>query len=287
MRLATVIFQNIEQAAVIVGQDAFLVRDINRVEGMAFETSIIKLIQTYQLDKLRAWYMNDGKERLSTYPKMKEGDFTYTSLYREPKKILGVGMNYLEKARELSSIPPEKEPVSFLKPDSCLIGQDEPILLPPYSNHVTAEGELGIIIGRTCRNLLEHEVPNVIAGFTATLDMTAKDLHARNPRFLQISKMFDTFFSFGPQILTLDEVEKISELTVQTILNGEVFHSNEVENMMYHPWSIVSFFSNIMKLSPGDIIMTGTPGSVPITKGDVVECRISGFPVLRNPVQMD
>lgn len=287
MKLATVIYQNIEQAAVIIGQDAVLVSEINRVEGRAFETSVFKLLQTNQLEELRVWYMSDGKDRLSACPKIKESDFTYTALYRKPKKILGVGMNYLEKARELSSTPPEKEPVSFMKPDSCLIGPDEPILLPSYSNHVTAEGELGIIIGRTCRNVQEHEVPNVIAGFTATLDMTAKDLHARNPRFLQISKIFDTFFSFGPQLLTMDEVEKINELTVQTVLNGEVFHSNEVENMMYHPWSIVSFFSNIMTLSPGDIIMTGTPGSVPLTKGDVVECRISGFPVLPNPVQTE
>jgi 2-keto-4-pentenoate hydratase/2-oxohepta-3-ene-1,7-dioic acid hydratase in catechol pathway len=114
--------------------------------------------------------------------------------------------------------------------------------------------------------------------------MTAKDIHAKNPRFMQRSKSFDTFFSFGPYLITADEYEDVKMINVETVLNGEVSHRNVVANMMYQPWYIVSFFSQIMTLYPGDVIMTGTPGSVVIRNGDVVECQINGFKALRNPV---
>jgi len=287
MKLATIKYMNQEEVAIINGGDAILITELNKIEGANWETSIVDLLQANQLEELKTWYQNKGAEGLNIFPKIKTQDFTYTALYRKPKKILGVGLNYLEKARELSYTPTETEPVSFMKPDSCLIGPMETIRLPAYSHTVTAEGELGIIIGKVCRNIEEDEVPGVVAGFTATLDMTAKDLHARNPRFLQISKIFDTFFSFGPQLITIDEATNLDDITVQTVLNGEIIHSNEVTNMLFSPWSIVSFFSKIVTLTPGDIIMTGTPGSVVLNENDIVECRINGFVPLQNPVKAE
>lgn len=287
MKLATIKYMNQEEAAIIHGGDAILITELNKIEGANWETSIVDLLQANQLEELKTWYQNIGAERLNIFPKIKTQDFTYTALYRKPKKILGVGLNYIEKARELSYTPTETEPVSFMKPDSCLVGPMETIRLPAYSHTVTAEGELGIIIGKVCRNIEEDEVPGVVAGFTATLDMTAKDLHARNPRFLQISKIFDTFFSFGPQLITIDEATNLDDIAVQTVLNGEIIHSNEVTNMLFSPWSIVSFFSKIVTLTPGDIIMTGTPGSVVLNENDIVECRINGFVPLQNPVNAE
>ncbi|MGI8383660.1 fumarylacetoacetate hydrolase family protein [Robertmurraya sp. P23] len=287
MKLATIKYMNQEEAAIIHGGEAILITELNRIEGANWETSIFDLLLMNQLEELKNWYQNKGAEGLNTYPKINTKDFTYTALYRKPKKILGVGMNYLEKVKELSFTPTETEPVSFLKPDSSLIGPMETIRLPAYSHTVTAEGELGIIIGKMCRNIEQDEVPGVVAGFTATLDMTAKDLHTRNPRFLQISKIFDTFFSFGPQLITKDEVTNLDDITVQTVLNGEIAHSNEVINMLFSPWSIVSFFSKIVTLTPGDIIMTGTPGSVVLKENNIVECRIDGFAPLQNPVEAE
>ncbi len=147
--------------------------------------------------------------------------------------------------------------------------------------------ELAIIIGKSCRNIEKSEVPNVVAGFTTSLDMTAKDIHAKNPRFLQISKIFNTFFSFGPELITVDEIPNLEELSVRTVLNGETIHENSIANMMYHPWFIVSYFSKIVTLSPGDVIMTGTPGSVQLQEGDVAECHISEFAPLRNTVTVE
>ena len=193
-------------------------------------------------------------------------------------------MNYMEKAMELSRRPPEEEPVTFMKPGTSLVGPEESIMLPLQFGKVTAEAELGIIIGESCKDVKEEEAARVVAGFTTALDMTAKDIHAKNPRYLQRSKSFDTFFSFGPYFITVDEFPILKDIMVETVLNGETYHRNVVANMMYQPWWLVSFFSHIMTLHPGDIIMTGTPGSVVIRDGDIVECHIHGFKPLRNHV---
>ena len=115
--------------------------------------------------------------------------------------------------------------------------------------------------------------------------MTAEDILRRNPRYLTRAKSFDTFFSFGPHLVTPDEVGEVGELEVATVLNGEVRRKNTVSNMIFSPWSLVSFHSKVMTLLPGDVICTGTPGAVEIRDGDVVECRISSFAPLSNLVR--
>ena len=119
----------------------------------------------------------------------------------------------------------------------------------------------------------------------ADIDMTAEDILQKNPRYLTRSKSFDTFFSFGPELVTADEVEDVHRLEVSTIINGELHRKNAVANMMFTPWKLVSFHSKVMTLLPGDIISTGTPGAVVIRDGDVVTCDISGFAPLSNPVK--
>ncbi len=172
-----------------------------------------------------------------------------------------------------------------MKPDTTIIGPGEEILLPEQSERVTGEAELGLIIGREAKNASEEEAPSVVAGLTTVVDMTAEDILQRNPRYLTRAKSFDTFFSFGPQLVTLDEVREIGNLEVATVLNGEVWRRNVVSNMTFSPWFLVSFHSKVMTLLPGDIILTGTPGAVEIRDGDVVSCRINGFEPLSNPVR--
>lgn len=285
MKLATVIVEGEEHVAVISDDKAILIKTIKKFEGKRWDTNLFDIIQKNQLPELNQWYKEGGGYKKNFYHSIPLEEITYAPLYRNPRKILGVGMNYMEKAMELSGVPPEEEPVIFMKPDTSLIGPEELIKLPPQSSKVTAEAELGIIIGKTCKNIKEEDAHNVVAGFTTTLDMTAKDIHAKNPRYLQWSKSFDTFFSFGPHFITVDEFSCLKEIAVETVLNGEVHHSNIVANMMFQPWWIVSFFSHIMTLYPGDIIMTGTPGSVVINDRDVVECKINGFKSLRNTVR--
>ena len=209
--------------------------------------------------------------------------------YRRPRKIWGIGLNYVEHAGDLSAEIPV-EPASFIKGDHTIIGPDDAIILPTQSSRVTAEAELGLVIGQFCRNVEESEALDYVWGLCCILDQTAEDILQRNPRFLTRSKNFPTFFSFGPEIVPFREVvpygSQIGDLKVSTVKNGVVERSNLVGNMIFSPATLVSFHSKVMPLFPGDIISTGTPGAVVIEEGDVVECRIEGLPTLRNRVEL-
>ncbi len=285
MILATVQIDNIENAAVIEGDFVFLISQINEMAGKQWKEQLLSLLQEGELDEIKAWYKQEGKSLLQTQKGFPVKQTSFAPLYRHPEKVFGVGMNYMEKALELSGKPPEAEPVIFMKPNSSLIGPDETIKIPPQSPNVAGEAELAIVIGKKCKDVEETDFSHVVAGFTTSLDMTAKDIQNQNPVFLQRAKSFDTFCSFGPYFVTEDEFSDLTTVKVETVLNGTVYHENSIANMMYQPSFIVSFFSKIMTLQPGDIILTGTPGSVLIRDGDLLECRVTGFPALINPVE--
>ncbi len=117
---------------------------------------------------------------------------------------------------------------------------------------MTAEAELGVIIGRTAKNVSEEEAPSVVAGFTAVLDMTAEDVLRKNPRYLTRAKSFDTFFSFGPHLVTPDEVGDLGDLEVATVVNGAVRRENVVSNMTFSPYELVAFHSRVITLLPSN-----------------------------------
>ena len=279
MRLVTICTEGWEQTAVISPGGPLLVEEIEGFErGKA---DLLSLLWSGRFQELKGSYDGGGLEGRSVL----SGQFEYCPLYRHPRKIWGIGLNYVEHAGDLSETAPSEEPASFMRPDTTIIGPGEEILLPEQSGRVTGEAELGLVIGREARDVSEEEAPSVVAGLTTILDMTAEDILRKNPRYLTRAKSFDTFFSFGPQLVTLDEVGEIEDLTVSTVLNGEVLRENVVSNMTFSPWFLVSFHSKVMTLLPGDIISTGTPGAVVIQDGDVVECRIDGFMPLSNPVR--
>ncbi len=206
--------------------------------------------------------------------------------YLDPPKIWGIGLNYREHAADLGAASLD-EPASFMKPSTTVIGLGDSIVLPSQSNRVTAEAELGVVIGKLSKNLSEAQAEDAVFGFVPVLDMTAEGILQKNPRLLTRSKSFDTFFSFGPAILTRDEISDLAELAVSTVKNGQVVRSNKIKNMRFPPHQLVSFHSHVMTLEPGDIISTGTPGAAVIRNGDRVECRIAGFPTLSNIVVGD
>ncbi|MDL4841014.1 fumarylacetoacetate hydrolase family protein [Aquibacillus rhizosphaerae] len=281
MKLVTVKVNGKEQVGIVNENKTVLLETINAMESKCWKTQVFEILQEGQLKEIKKWYDQEGKEKLNQ-DKYVGIDAETAPLYRNPRKILGIGMNYMEKAMELSDHPPKLDPVYFIKPDSSLIGPWESIVLPSQSNHITAEAELGIVIGKTCKDITYVNAQNYIAGFTSTLDMTAKDIHAEDPRYLQRSKSFDAFFSLGNELITIDEFDDINSIVVQTSLNGRIAHQNSISNMMYSPWFIVSYFSQMMTLYPGDIIMTGTPGSVMLKTDDVPGCHITNFATLKN-----
>lgn len=283
MKLVTVDYDGIEQAAFSENAHYVLLTTVAASINKDWKHTIDAILKADQLQNINRWYQEQGEQQI------KQGVFTSvsatpTSLYRSPGKILGVGMNYVAKAMELSGGAPKLNPVFFIKPTSSLVGPNEAIQLPAVSNHITAEAEVAIVIGKTCKDVSYIDAASYVAGFTSTLDMTAQDIRSEDPLYLQRAKSFDTFFSLGSQLITLDAFSEMNEIEVQTVLNDHVIHKNTISNMMYSPWYIVSFFSKIMTLHPGDIIMTGTPGSVTIRNGDVPGCSVTGFDLLENKV---
>ncbi|MHA1723852.1 MAG: fumarylacetoacetate hydrolase family protein [Promethearchaeota archaeon] len=125
---------------------------------------------------------------------------------------------------------------------------------------------------------------DVITGFTTIIDVTVENILRLNPRYLTLSKNFDSFFSFGPQIITPDEFDAIQEIQVATVINGTIHANNIITNTQFPLDYLVSFHSQIITLLPGDIISTGTPRAAPLNHGDVIECRISRFLPLKNSV---
>jgi 2-keto-4-pentenoate hydratase/2-oxohepta-3-ene-1,7-dioic acid hydratase in catechol pathway len=197
--------------------------------------------------------------------------------YAVPPKIWCIGLNYKSHAEDINAVQPE-EPGSFMKPASCMFQPDGNIILPPpdITDDVDAEGELGVIIGRTCRYLTEAEVPDVIYGYTTTLDLTALDVLRKNPRYLTRSKSCDTFFSFGPVVVTADEITDVDGLEVITEHNGSVCSRDFVHNMRARPYELVRFHSQYMTLHPGDLISTGCPKGARIKAGDHMRAVVPG-----------
>src|SRR5262245_55417126 len=201
--------------------------------------------------------------------------------YEIPPKIWCIGLNYLSHAEDINAVQPE-EPGSFMKPASCRVQPVGDIVLPPpdLSNDVDAEGELGVVIGKKCRYVPGDKVRDVIFGYTTTLDLTALDVLRKNPRYLTRSKSFDTFFSFGPVIVTADEIPDIDRLEVITEHNNGICSRDFVSNMRTRPYELVRFHSDHMTLYPGGLISTGCPKGAGIKPGDRVRARIDGVGTL-------
>jgi len=198
-----------------------------------------------------------------------------------PPKIWCIGLNYLSHAEDINAVQPE-EPGSFMKPASCMFQPGGDIVLPPpeISDDVDAEGELGVVIGKKCRFVPGDKVQDVIFGYTTTLDLTALDVLRKNPRYLTRAKSIDTFFSFGPVIVTADEIPEVDALEVITEHNGGVCSRDFVRHMRTKPYELVRFHSDYMTLYPGDLISTGCPRGARIKPGDQVRARIEGVGTL-------
>ena len=199
----------------------------------------------------------------------------------QPGKIVCIGLNYFEHARELGMTVPE-EPQIFFKPSSAVIGPGESIILPKASSRVDFEGELAVVIGRACRRLRPEELPEHVLGLCCANDVTARDLQRRDGLYAR-AKGFDTFAPLGPWIETAYPAP--DDLALQTRVNGNVRQKSRTRDMIWSPWQLVAFISECMTLLPGDVILTGTPPGIgPLAPGDRVEVSIDGVGTLSNTV---
>jgi 2-keto-4-pentenoate hydratase/2-oxohepta-3-ene-1,7-dioic acid hydratase in catechol pathway len=203
----------------------------------------------------------------------------------DPTKIVCVGLNYLAHVTERDpnrKVP--EEPVLFMKPPSALIGPEQPIRIAFPDHRTDHEAELALVIGRRASHVPESAALDYVAGYTAANDVSDRDLQKKDGQWVR-AKGFDTYCPIGPWVETrLD----ITDLPVQSRVNGELRQNQTTASMIWSPAYLIAYISSVMTLEPGDVILTGTPEGVgPLRPGDTVEIEIGGIGVLRNPVTVD
>ena len=197
-----------------------------------------------------------------------------------PSKIICVGLNYKDHAKELN-MPIPQQPIIFLKPPTSATGHNRKIIYPKGVTRLDYEAELAIVIKRKARNIDKKSAKDYILGYTCLNDVTARDLQQKDVQWTR-AKSFDTFCPLGPYIETRIDPEN---LAIRLYLNGELKQSSTTGNLIFKIYELVSFISKVMTLEPSDIIATGTPPGVgPMEIGDVVEVDIEGIGRLRNVV---
>jgi 2-keto-4-pentenoate hydratase/2-oxohepta-3-ene-1,7-dioic acid hydratase in catechol pathway len=217
----------------------------------------------------------------------------------DPRKIICLGLNYHEHIEESLSIQVQgldkeapKEPILFSKTPNALQGPELPIILPRIlesyafeDERTDYEAELAIIIGREAKDVSVEDAPEYIFGYTCANDVSQRNIQNGDRSGWFRGKSFDGFAPIGPQIVKASDIGNVLDLHVETRLNGDVVQSSSTKLMVFNVYEIVSFISRNLTLSPGDLILSGTPGGVgPIAHGDVVEVEIEKIGVLRSPV---
>ena len=197
-----------------------------------------------------------------------------------PTKVVCVGLNYRSHIAEMGHKMPE-HPVIFIKPSTAVIGPGQPIPLPPGVGRVDHEGELGLVIGRRTHRVSAEQAADNVLGLCCGNDVTARDIQKADGQWTR-AKGFDGFCPLGPWVAS--NVDP-SDLLLECLVNGEVRQSTRTSDMLFHPWELVSFVSQVMTLVPGDVVLTGTPGGIgELHEDDTVEVRIEDVGSLVNPV---
>lgn len=199
-----------------------------------------------------------------------------------PSKIVCVGRNYADHARELGNEVPT-EPLIFLKPPSSLIAHGDSIVYPAISNRVDFEGEVGLVVGRRAHRIKAADAWDYIRGLTCVNDVTARDLQLKDGQWTR-GKGFDTFCAAGPWMVPVEEVD-FSACGVRTILDGEVKQEGYVRDFIFPVNAILEYVTRFMTLEPGDLIATGTPSGVgPMKAGSQISVEVFGVGILENKV---
>ena len=198
----------------------------------------------------------------------------------KPSKIIAIGLNYYDHARELK-MPVPDHPIMFIKPASAVIMNGGSIIYPRQSKNVHYEGELAMVIGKKAKNVKKSDANKYIKGFTCANDVTARDLQNIDGQWTR-AKSFDTFCPLGPRIIkNIDPMN----LNIRTRINGKTKQNSNTKNMIFNVYELVSFVSSVMTLLPGDVILAGTPPGVgPLKIGDIVEVEIEKIGILKNMV---
>jgi 2-keto-4-pentenoate hydratase/2-oxohepta-3-ene-1,7-dioic acid hydratase in catechol pathway len=269
MRLATISWEGTDQAAVRVDERWV---PLHLLDGHLKGDLLVLIRRQLAVDELADLQAMAGT--LASRMTASADKVVFRPPFRHPRLIWGIGLNYAEHASDLNERQPA-DPASFIKGNHTIIGHGDVVHLPSLSTRVTTEAEVAIILAREVRDVREEEALDVVFGITPVLDQTAEDILEENPRYLTRSKNFETFFAFGPEVVTLDSIEgELADLNVSTVINGQTVRTNCVGNMLHSPQQLVAFHTAHMPMFAGDLISTGTPGAGVISPGDRIEARI-------------
>ncbi len=224
---------------------------------------------------------------------VKLSDVTFCPPLLHPPKIICIGLNYREHARESKMQIPEV-PTMFAKFSNTLIGHGEPIVLPRNSSKPDYEAELAVVIGKRGRHIPVQDWQEYVFGYTNFNDVSARDFQMRTSQWM-IGKTFDTFGPMGPAIVTPDEIPDPHALDIRTIVSGETLQHGNTSDLIFRIPELIAYLSSVFTLEPGDVIATGTPAGVGFARtpprwlkaGDEVTVTIEGLGELTNPVKAE
>ncbi len=287
MRLVTYVYEGQTRlGALVATADGEMVYDLNRLDG-SLPSDMIAFLEAGPGALARARAAVDAA---------KPGDgldlkqVTLKAPVPRPGKIICIGRNYLDHATETGSqVPPF--PMIFAKYANTVIGPGESIVVPPSVKEPDYEGELAVVIGRRGRDIPEAQALQYVAGYTALNDVSARDWQYRTSQFT-LGKTVDTFCPMGPALVTADELPDPQNLTVRTVVSGEVLQEGHTGQMMFSVAHLIADMTKVMTLEPGDVIATGTPSGMGqarkpprwLRNGDVVRAEVEKVGVLENPV---
>ncbi|HYF66894.1 MAG TPA: fumarylacetoacetate hydrolase family protein [Ohtaekwangia sp.] len=260
-----------EKPGVLIGQDIIDVSSFGEDFGEKF-------FESDGINRLKSWLSKN-----TTLPKS-NGDVRIGAPFTRPSKIICIGLNYSDHAKETGAKLPE-EPIIFFKSTSALTGPNDHLIIPRNSVKTDWEVELAVVIGKTTRYVSENDAMNYVAGFCLHNDYSEREYQLERGGQWVKGKSCDTFAPIGPYLVTTDEIADLNNLNLWLKLNGKKVQDGNTSNMVFKVPFLVSYLSQFMTLLPGDVISTGTPAGVGlgfkppvyIKKGDVIELGIDGL----------
>jgi 2-keto-4-pentenoate hydratase/2-oxohepta-3-ene-1,7-dioic acid hydratase in catechol pathway len=247
-------------------------------------------------DLIAASGLKEAEAHAGAAPDYKLGEIEFLPVVSHPDKIIALQLNYRAHIEELKesafkNIPvPDKYPSFFFRTRGSHVGHLQPVVRPKVSDSLDYEGELAVIIGRRCRHVTREQALSCVAGYACYNEGSVREWQMRAPQ-ITTGKIFERSGSFGPWMVTADQIPDPAALHLQTRVNGEVRQDSGVADLLFDVPTMISYFSAICELHPGDVIATGTPGRVGgfaklsyLQPGDLVEVEISGIGTLVNPV---
>lgn len=258
------------QADRVIGLD-----DLNDALGTDFGPDLDELLRRGQGDRFRR---SLSSARMPTGG-WKPENLRYAPPLSRPGKIWGIGLNFQTHATDLRAATGD-DPLSWMRPATTLSSHGATIELPAGVGRVTAEAEIGVVIGKPGRRLgSRKEAQEIVFGFTPILDLTAEELLQKNVRYLTQSKSYDGFCVAGPFIVTADEWEPSADTRIASVVDGQR-KEGTVSQMRHDAYELVRHFSHVFAWEPGDVLLTGTPGALAVRGGSTMRAEIAGLPTL-------